>query len=287
MSQNVTKNDPLACETPGRDGTEWKWSKAKESAALLVAQDDINDEAIADQVGTTRRTLARWKEAAEFKARVAEHLDEIRREILRLPVCKKLERAKRINRDWQELCKIQPARQQAAYDQAALHEEVQAQLAPLIPQRDALRQSIRERDKRKARSKSKEREVDEVAEAEMEELERLNDEIYKLERRDPGPLVPGQETGEMVRIVTYTKAGEKVEWQEDTPLLQAIQKHEEQAVKETSDYVEKIDVTSKGEKLPDAGISDDIRAERIASILDRARARRAAAPDQGEAPEAG
>lgn len=41
--------------------------------ALLVAMDELNDDEIAAQVGTTRRTLTRWKSQPEFAALVDDH----------------------------------------------------------------------------------------------------------------------------------------------------------------------------------------------------------------------
>lgn len=58
MSQNVTKIAPFA------------WSKVKERAAELVAEDKLTDDQIAELSGCERRTLARWKTHPEFAARV-------------------------------------------------------------------------------------------------------------------------------------------------------------------------------------------------------------------------
>ena len=50
------------------------WSKRKEEAALLVAQDEQSDEQIAKSLRISERTLEYWKRRPEFRARVAEHV---------------------------------------------------------------------------------------------------------------------------------------------------------------------------------------------------------------------
>lgn len=51
----------------------WKWDKAKQEAAFLVAEDRLTDEEIATDVGASRTTLHEWKTTPEFRQRVAEH----------------------------------------------------------------------------------------------------------------------------------------------------------------------------------------------------------------------
>lgn len=246
MSQNVPILGPLACE---EEEPEWEWTEQRETAALLVAQDDLSDEKIAKKLKIDRRTLTRWKHVKEFRLRVDEHLDEIRRAILRFPISKKIYRVERINRDWEELKKIQRARQKAAREQRALHEECRTKLEPLYAERDALREQLERLGKKKQHSL----EPDEMAEAEeadaRERLLALDRQISKLEHADPGPLHPGQETGEFIRVVTQTKYGEKIEWIHDAALLVSLQRHEEQINKELADYVEKHDVSSGGKPI--------------------------------------
>lgn len=68
------------------------WSKVKERAAVLVAEDELSDERIAEECGVHRRTLARWKEHAEFRDRVGEHVEETRRAMARLAIAKRHKR---------------------------------------------------------------------------------------------------------------------------------------------------------------------------------------------------
>lgn len=50
----------------------WKWTKQREKAAKLAAEDALTNEQIADAVGITRHGLDLWKLQPEFQARVAE-----------------------------------------------------------------------------------------------------------------------------------------------------------------------------------------------------------------------
>lgn len=47
----------------------------QQRAALLVAEDELTDEAIAAEVGITRETLHQWKKRDEFAAVVAAHIE--------------------------------------------------------------------------------------------------------------------------------------------------------------------------------------------------------------------
>lgn len=55
----------------------FKWSEAKENAALLVAVDELTNNKIADECGITNKTLWQWKQKPEFQTRVDEHQKEI------------------------------------------------------------------------------------------------------------------------------------------------------------------------------------------------------------------
>lgn len=54
----------------------------QERAALLVAEDELSDEAIAAEVGITRETLHQWKKRELFAARVAEHVEAFKNRAL-------------------------------------------------------------------------------------------------------------------------------------------------------------------------------------------------------------
>lgn len=49
----------------------------RERAAFLVAEDKLSDELIAAELGIGKRTLERWKQGADFKARVAQIIAEV------------------------------------------------------------------------------------------------------------------------------------------------------------------------------------------------------------------
>jgi hypothetical protein len=48
----------------------WKWTKPKEEAAVLLAEDELTDEEIAAQVGITSRQMRVWKSRLEFVERI-------------------------------------------------------------------------------------------------------------------------------------------------------------------------------------------------------------------------
>jgi len=53
----------------------FRWTKQKEQAAALLADDSQTDEKISEVVGIGRTTLHEWKKAPEFAARVKELVD--------------------------------------------------------------------------------------------------------------------------------------------------------------------------------------------------------------------
>lgn len=52
------------------------WTRKSEDAALLLAEDEFTDEAIAAQARITRSTLSKWKRHPEFAAQIREHVAE-------------------------------------------------------------------------------------------------------------------------------------------------------------------------------------------------------------------
>lgn len=67
-------------------------SPQKIEAAVLVAQDEISDEKIAEQLGITRRTLANWKNNPEFSDYVDEENRKVQAAMLRLDIAKRHKR---------------------------------------------------------------------------------------------------------------------------------------------------------------------------------------------------
>jgi hypothetical protein len=80
MSASLPKTSPFA------------WNKAREEAAILLADNDLSDEAIAQRVGVSRRTLTTWKQHPDFAARVGDHVGQIQVAMLRLAIAKKHKR---------------------------------------------------------------------------------------------------------------------------------------------------------------------------------------------------
>lgn len=67
-------------------------TKKREHAALLVAEDDLTDEAIAQAVGIGRRTLATWKTQPEFAALVGDAVGQVQAAMLKLSIARKHKR---------------------------------------------------------------------------------------------------------------------------------------------------------------------------------------------------
>lgn len=69
----------------------------RERAAILLAQDELTDDAIAAQVGVNRKTIHNWKQIPEFAAQVEDAKAKIIAEALKLPIAKMHERVKGLN----------------------------------------------------------------------------------------------------------------------------------------------------------------------------------------------
>jgi hypothetical protein len=62
-----------------------------------LAEDDLTDEAIAEVVGVTKRTITNWKQDPEFAALVGEYHGQIIAQALKLPIAKKHYRVATLN----------------------------------------------------------------------------------------------------------------------------------------------------------------------------------------------
>ena len=67
-------------------------------AAAQVAEDELTDEAIAEQAGVTRQTLGRWKQDPLFLEAVQEHTAKVQAAMLRLAIAKRHKRVERLDR---------------------------------------------------------------------------------------------------------------------------------------------------------------------------------------------
>lgn len=55
------------------------WTKARERAALLLADDKLTDQQIADDIGVSRRCITKWKAHPEFEARRKKYVEDDRK----------------------------------------------------------------------------------------------------------------------------------------------------------------------------------------------------------------
>jgi hypothetical protein len=105
----------------------------------------------------------------------------------------------------------------------------------------AATQQAKEHTKFQAEISKKRIELD-CADEHTEDWKALKAQLNELERLDPGPLHPGQETGLLVKTVTYTKTGKKVEWSVDTPLLREISNLEKHCATDIGEWSENHNV---------------------------------------------
>lgn len=88
----------------------FRWLGKREKAALLVAQDEISDQAIANSLGINEATLERWKARPEFQARVASIVEETRKAVLARGIADKRARIAALDEDWRRLRRVVEAR---------------------------------------------------------------------------------------------------------------------------------------------------------------------------------
>ena len=72
-------------------------TKKHHEAALLVAEDALTDEQIAETVGVHRTTLAVWKKDPTFSALVGDQVGRLNAAMLKLPIAKKRERLRTLD----------------------------------------------------------------------------------------------------------------------------------------------------------------------------------------------
>lgn len=69
----------------------------KDIAAVLLAEDELTDQEIADAVGVSRRSIGKWKSDPDFMALVGNHKGQIIADALKLPSAKVHERVRNLN----------------------------------------------------------------------------------------------------------------------------------------------------------------------------------------------
>lgn len=76
---------------------EFPWTRRSLTAARLLAEDELSDAAIAEQVGVAPRTLARWKTDSRFTARVSSHVEAWKTRIRQQGIAVRERRIKALN----------------------------------------------------------------------------------------------------------------------------------------------------------------------------------------------
>lgn len=71
---------------------QFRWNSKRDRAALLLAEDDLSDAEIAEQIGVGRSTLSGWKQHPEFEQRVAAYIGQLNAATLRYRIAKRRNR---------------------------------------------------------------------------------------------------------------------------------------------------------------------------------------------------
>jgi hypothetical protein len=85
---------------------DFDWSEVSERATRLLAVGQLTCEQIAGSLEISRSTIARWKRHPEFKARVDEHIAEIREEVRRVGLADLHQRVQALNSRWLEMQRV-------------------------------------------------------------------------------------------------------------------------------------------------------------------------------------
>lgn len=88
------------------NGTAFEWTDQREEAALLVAEDRLSDEQIAEKCSIGRTTLHRWKLEPAFAGRVEEHRTLWREELKRRGIADRQNRVDALNDRWRRLQQV-------------------------------------------------------------------------------------------------------------------------------------------------------------------------------------
>lgn len=84
----------------------FNWTGAREKAAALLAEDRLSDEEISTDCGVTRQTLARWKQAPEFQARIDTLVSEFRARVRRRGIAILERRVAALQDRWERLQQV-------------------------------------------------------------------------------------------------------------------------------------------------------------------------------------
>lgn len=224
----------------------FKWTRQRERAALLVAEDKLSDREIAAEIKAHVVTLERWKQHPDFQARVSEHVAAYRQAIRQKGIAVVENRVDALNQRWEAMQRIIAAR--AADPSMA---EIPGGSTGLLIRRGKL----------------------------VKVYEPVKVSLEGHAEGDPCPRCAGEEGLPRLRAATITKIGSEdareglicpicmerwretdtlasaklneivYEYELDTGLLKELREHEKQAAQELGQWTERKDITSGDKPL--------------------------------------
>lgn len=96
----------------------FEWDERKTRAAVLVAEDELSDEEIAAALPCARSSLGEWKTIKAFQDRVAEHLAELDRSMMRYAISKRRKRIGKLQRAIDKVEQVIDERASSQYNDA-------------------------------------------------------------------------------------------------------------------------------------------------------------------------
>ena len=91
----------------------FRWSKARNEAAQLLAEDELTDDEICAKVDIGRATIWRWKKHPEFAARIKELTEQLGDVALRYAIGRRARRVSALNDRWERMKAVIAARAEA------------------------------------------------------------------------------------------------------------------------------------------------------------------------------
>jgi transposase-like protein len=95
------------------DVPPFAWSKKRERAARLVAEDKLSDAQIAGELGIAKMTLERWKRHPEFRKRVDQHVEAYKAACLKRGIAQRERRVEVLNDLWERMQQVIAERAEA------------------------------------------------------------------------------------------------------------------------------------------------------------------------------
>lgn len=238
-----------------RPDRPFKWDKPRERAAWLVAEDELTDAAIAEELKISKATLERWKSHPDFQDRVQENLGQVRDRIRQQGIAVVENRVKALHSRWELLDQV---RRERAADPSM--RDVPGGKTGLLVRRGKL---VKVYEPLKlAQSAQEEGDTCPLCEGNYDDAEdaprlRMRWVISKLTDEETEQLIC-PECGDRWRDtdqLSFAKLSEMVyEYELDGKLLAELRAHEEQAAKELGQWTERKDLTSDGKQLGAGGV---------------------------------